>query len=81
MKRVHPGLLRSVLATNIRRLRNARGLSQQAFALEIDMDRTYLGGVERGERNVSLDNIERIAAGLGVEPWRLLMPGVDTRSP
>ncbi|WP_062114900.1 helix-turn-helix domain-containing protein [Aureimonas sp. AU40] len=72
MKRVHPGHLRSVIATNIRTLRNARGLSQQAFALEIEMDRTYLGGVERGERNVSLDNIERIAEGLGVEPWMLL---------
>lgn len=32
------------------------------------MDRTYMGGVERGERNVSLDNLERIATGLGVDP-------------
>jgi len=36
------------------------------------MDRTYFAGVERGERNVSLDNIERIADGLGVEPFVLL---------
>lgn len=43
-------------------------MSQESFALEIDMDRTYLGGVERGERNVSIDNIERIANGLGIPP-------------
>ncbi|GGN45771.1 hypothetical protein GCM10011349_12190 [Novosphingobium indicum] len=49
----------------------AKGVSQQDFALEIEMDRTYFGGVERGERNVSIDNIERIAKGLEVSPWLL----------
>jgi transcriptional regulator with XRE-family HTH domain len=68
VKRTHPGLLRNILATNVRRFRMARGLSQQDFALEIEMDRTYYGGVERGERNVSVDNIERIANGLGISP-------------
>ncbi len=72
MKRTHPGLLRSILATNVRRYRLARGVSQQDFALEIEMDRTYFGGVERGERNVSLDNIERIAKGLEISPFLLL---------
>lgn len=47
-------------------------MSQQDFALEIEMDRTYFGGVERGERNVSIDNIERIAKGLGISPFLLL---------
>ncbi|WP_244487549.1 MULTISPECIES: helix-turn-helix domain-containing protein [unclassified Aureimonas] len=37
------------------------------------MDRTYVGGVERGERNLSIDNLERIAAGLQIEPWKLLI--------
>jgi transcriptional regulator with XRE-family HTH domain len=37
------------------------------------MDRTYYGGVERGERNVSIDNIERIARGLGISPHQLLI--------
>ncbi|MGE4305821.1 MAG: helix-turn-helix domain-containing protein [Novosphingobium sp.] len=37
------------------------------------MDRTYYGGVERGERNVSIDNIERIAKGLGISPHLLLL--------
>ncbi|WP_232512416.1 MULTISPECIES: helix-turn-helix transcriptional regulator [Novosphingobium] len=48
-------------------------MSQQDFALEIEMDRTYFGGVERGERNVSIDNIERIAKGLEISPYLLLM--------
>lgn len=72
MKRTHPGLLRNILATNVRRLRLARGISQQDFAYEIEMDRTYYGGVERGERNVSIDNVERIAKGLDVSPYHLL---------
>lgn len=73
MKRTHPGLLRSTVATNVRRYRLARGLSQQDFAHEIEMDRTYYGGVERGKRNVSIDNIERIATGLGISPHLLLL--------
>ncbi|MCG8274076.1 helix-turn-helix domain-containing protein [Aquamicrobium sp. NLF2-7] len=72
MKKNHPGRLRAIIGSNIRRHRKERGLSQQDFALEINMDRTYFAGVERGERNVSLDNIERIADGLGVEPFVLL---------
>lgn len=73
MKRTHPGLLRSIVATNVRRYRQALGLSQQDFAHEIEMDRTYYGGVERGERNVSIDNVERIATGLGISPHLLLV--------
>ena len=72
MKRTHKGPLRDVLAKNMRRLRAVRGLSQEALAHECDINRTYLSGVERSERNVSIDNIARIAKGLKVEPWRLL---------
>lgn len=61
------------MAANVRRYRQARGLSQQDFANEIEMDRTYYGGVERGERNVSIDNLERIAKGLEISPHLLLM--------
>jgi transcriptional regulator with XRE-family HTH domain len=56
----------------MRRLRAERGLSQEALAHECGINRTYLSAVERAERNVSIDNIGRIAAGLGVEPWTLL---------
>lgn len=72
MKRTHKGPLRDTLAKNMRRLRAARGLSQEALAHESGLNRTYLSGVERSERNVSIDNIGRIADGLGVEPWKLL---------
>jgi transcriptional regulator with XRE-family HTH domain len=56
----------------MRRIRAERGLSQEALAHECGINRTYLSGVERSERNVSLDNIARIAVGLDVEPWTLL---------
>ena len=72
MKRTHKGALRDVLAKNMRRLRAARGFSQDALAHECGINRTYLSSVERSERNVSIDNIARIAEGLGVEPWALL---------
>ena len=50
----------------LRALRVAKGLSQEKLALTSDLDRTYIGGIERGERNVSLVNIQKIASALGV---------------
>ena len=47
----------------IRSLRKEIGLSQESFALKIDMDRTYYASVELGKRNISLENIEKIAKG------------------
>lgn len=72
MKRTHKGPLRDVLAKNMRRRRAELGFSQEALALECGVNRTYLSAVERAERNVSIDNISRIAKGLAVEPWVLL---------
>jgi transcriptional regulator with XRE-family HTH domain len=72
VKRTHKGPLRDVLARNMRRLRAVRGLSQEDLAYESDINRTYLSSVERSERNVSIDNIARIAKALGIEPWKLL---------
>lgn len=48
-------------------------MSQQVFAYDIEMDRTYFSSIERGERNVSIDNIERIAVGLKINPYLLLV--------
>ncbi len=48
----------------IRHLRTEAGLSQEAFAARCGLDRTYLGGIERGERNVSLRNVEILATAL-----------------
>lgn len=50
----------------IKELRNTKGLSQEKFALSIDMDRTYYASVESGKRNISLNNIDKIARGLGI---------------
>jgi transcriptional regulator with XRE-family HTH domain len=56
----------------VRQLRKAKGMSQEAFAHAIEIDRSYFGSIERGERNVSLENICLIADGLGVAPAELL---------
>lgn len=49
-----------------RQLRESRNLSQEKFALLIDMDRTYYSSIENGRRNVSIKNIEKIANGFGI---------------
>jgi len=56
----------------MRRLRAVRGLTQEALAYDCGINRTYLSAIERAERNISIDNIARIAKGLKVEPWKLL---------
>lgn len=58
--------IKSQFGAEIRRLRNKKGLSQEAFADLCGLHRTYIGAVERGERNVSLENIEKISRALGV---------------
>ena len=67
------GELQRVLGANIRLLRQELGLSQEAFADLLGLHRTYIGGLERGERNISLRSLERYAEVLGVEPLQLLM--------
>ena len=52
----------------VRKHRKAKGYSQEAFADICDIDRSYMGGVERGERNLALLNIERIIAALEIKP-------------
>lgn len=50
----------------VRELRKGINMSQEKFALKIDMDRTYLASVESGKRNISILNINKIANGLGI---------------
>ncbi|TKR22057.1 helix-turn-helix transcriptional regulator [Cellulomonas hominis] len=60
------GELQVTVGRRVRRLRQERGISQEALARDVDMHRTYLGGVERGERNLTLRSVERLADRLGV---------------
>jgi transcriptional regulator with XRE-family HTH domain len=70
---VGEGELQRTVGANLRRLRLARGLSQEAFADQLGYHRTYVGGVERGERNLTLRTVERLAEVLEVEPVTLLV--------
>ena len=56
----------------VRELRRATGLSQEAFADRCGLDRTYISGIERGKRNVSLENLKVLAKALNVTLSRLL---------
>lgn len=66
---------RNRLARHLRALRAERGLSQEGLADLAELHRTYVGSIERSERNVSLDNVERLAAALGVDVCDLLAQG------
>lgn len=60
----------------VQQLRKATGMSQEKFALSIDMDRTYLASVEAGKRNISINNIKKIADGLSITIGELFV-GVE----
>lgn len=62
---------REAFGSRLRETRSARGLSQEDMANAAGLDRSYVGGVERGQRNVSLDNIYKLASALGVDPSEL----------
>jgi transcriptional regulator with XRE-family HTH domain len=66
------GDLQQAIGRNLRAYREDKGLSQEAFADALGVHRTYMGGIERGERNLTLKSLERIAARIGVEPLALL---------
>lgn len=65
---------RAVLAANMIRLRREKGWSQEALAFECGLHRTFVAHVERQVRNISLDNLQRLADALGVPIYALLMP-------
>jgi len=70
----------AALGQAIRELRQAAGLSQEELADRCGMHRTYVGGIERGERNVSFRNLLRLAAALDVRASQLLARGEDLRA-
>lgn len=68
------GELQRTVGANLRAWRQARGLSQEAFADVLGVHRTYMGSVERGQRNLTLQTLERIAQELDVDARELLRP-------
>ena len=66
------GDLQKTVGRNLRAYRLERGLSQEAFADVLGVHRTYMGGVERGERNLTLKSLEKMTEQIGVEPLTLL---------
>ena len=64
-----------VFGANVKRYRQAIGLSQEAFAEKCGMHRTYISAIECCRRSISLENIQRIADALGVEAYRLFLEG------
>lgn len=68
-------LLKKNLGINIKRLRKEKGLTQQQLADKAGMDYPYLGMIERGEKNPTLEFIGKIAKGLNVETYQLFLLG------
>ena len=71
-KKQNPSATRLYLAMNVRGVREKLGMSQEALADAAGLHRTYVGSVERGERNISIDNIDRLARALNVSPASLM---------
>lgn len=71
-KRKETQELRALFAKNLRNLRQIRGISQERLAELSGLHRTYVSSVERAARNISIDNIERLAKALGTAPDELL---------
>ena len=71
MRKKHQDLI--TLGLRIRELRISKGFSQEDFAAEVGLDRTYMGGIERGERNIAAINLIRIAKTLNVDIGELFL--------
>ena len=65
---------KQILARNLRRLRTSAGLSQEELADRAELHRTYISSVERAQRNVSLENLFKLARGLSVSAEDLIRP-------
>ena len=71
-----PLTLRQVFARNIRMARIHVGISQEGLAAEANLDRAFVGTLERGQRNISIDNVELLAHAIGIPAHELLNPGL-----
>lgn len=66
-----------VFAGNLKKYRKAQGLSQEAFSDKVGLHRTYISALEREKRNISIDNIQKIANALGIETYKLFIEESD----
>lgn len=66
-----------IFGTNVKRYRQALGISQEAFAEKCGLHRTYISAIECYRRSISLENIQRIADALGVETYKLFLEDYD----
>lgn len=64
--------LSTIVGNNIKKYRKKLGISQEALAENAGLHRTYIGGIERGERNITLDSLQVIATALNVAPVELI---------
>lgn len=64
--------IKSEVGARVRKRREAKGWSQEQLGFESGLHRNYIGGVERGERNVGIENVAKLAKALGVRPRALL---------
>lgn len=71
--------LAEIFGANVRRVRLQRGMTLEALATEADLAYSYMGGIERGQRNPSLGVMERISSVLEIELHTLLCPAVPDR--
>jgi transcriptional regulator with XRE-family HTH domain len=78
MKRAASSSLRALFAQNLKLLRRKQDVSQEQLAELADLHRTYVSSVERGERNISLDNIEKLAKALNLDARLLLTPDCES---
>jgi transcriptional regulator with XRE-family HTH domain len=67
--------LRQILGANVRGFRTLQELSREEFCELGNMNVNHLGALERGEENVTIDTLAKLAIVLGIEPWALLVPG------
>lgn len=72
--------IRALFGKRLKEIRTSRGLSQEALAFEAKLDRTYVSSCERGRRNISLDNIHRLAGALRVSPAAFFESSDKSRS-
>ena len=68
-----------VFAGNLKKYRNAIGLSQERFAEKAGLHRTYISAVERGKRSIALDNVQKIADALEIETYLLFVEEVKSK--